>query len=183
MYHTFITNPSCHKIFLGVARDNGFARMLEPHIHHPASRAKTCLVSAGDIAVEIQRLDLETVEWPAVFARQTRPKDVLMKEAKRENRRHTDEVRAKQEKDALIRKLGRAGYDDLVKRQAFLHLTKELVGVKSAETIVQELRSLDRRVVGVRTDLPFMQNQSFQTRAEETEVHGHGEPCVEVGVD
>lgn len=53
--------------------------MLEQYSDHPLARQKIVLVSPGYVALEIQRLGFEQVEWPSVFAKLTPPPDMAGK--------------------------------------------------------------------------------------------------------
>ncbi|OQV09163.1 hypothetical protein CLAIMM_13323 [Cladophialophora immunda] len=91
-FHLYLSTPNCHAIFLAACLDNGFARMLEQYSDHPMARQKIVLVSPGYVALEIQKLALNVVEWPNVFAVRTMPAHTAAK--------HTKEMRKQQKQRA-----------------------------------------------------------------------------------
>lgn len=77
--HLFISNPACHTIFLAVATDNGFARLLEQYALNDELRRKIVLVHPGYVIREIDALGFEAVEWPSVFQKKVMPSDSKLK--------------------------------------------------------------------------------------------------------
>ncbi|KIW66436.1 hypothetical protein PV04_05771 [Phialophora macrospora] len=93
-FHLFLSTPNCHALFVAACLDNGFARMLEQYSDHPLARRKIVLVSPGYVALEIQRLCLEEIEWPNVFAKRVPPPDVAVKYAREKVKVQNQRARA-----------------------------------------------------------------------------------------
>jgi hypothetical protein len=93
-FHLFLSTPNCHAMFVAACLDNGFARMLEQYSDHPLARRKIVLVSPGYVALEIQRLCLQEIEWPSVFAKRAPPPDMVVKHAKEKAKVQKQRARA-----------------------------------------------------------------------------------------
>lgn len=160
--------------------------MLEQYADHPQSRAKTCLIDSGNMAREIESLNLESVEWPSVFARQYRPRDVQTKDSKREARRRADEVRMKKEQTDMISELGKDGYDQIIRERIIAQVTRDLTGSVDSKVVVADLMRRDggRRRHGVRASIRFLDGSGDQQHSTSPDIHNeHGSYCVEDGVD
>jgi len=92
-FHLYLSTPNCHAIFVAACLDNGFARMLEQYSDHPKARQKIVLVSPGYVAIEIQRLGFNEVQWPQVFSIRTPPPEQAAKYEK-EKKIQTQRLRA-----------------------------------------------------------------------------------------
>jgi hypothetical protein len=68
--------------------------MLEQYSDHPLARRKIVLVSPGYVALEIQRLCLQEIEWPSVFAKRAPPPDMAVKHAKEKAKVQKQRARA-----------------------------------------------------------------------------------------